>query len=61
MTEEVQVSPQFFGWVAGLGAGVEIVTPADLSGVDMGARLWAARRFASPFEKILIPDFAFEK
>ena len=30
MTVEVQVSPQFFGWVAGLGTGVEIVSPADV-------------------------------
>ena len=30
MTAEVQVSPQFFGWVAGLGPGVEIVGPAEV-------------------------------
>ena len=30
VTVEVQVSPQFFGWVAGLGAGVEITAPADV-------------------------------
>lgn len=27
---EVQVSPQFFGWIAGLGTGVEITGPADV-------------------------------
>ena len=26
----VQVSPQFFGWVAGLGTGVEITAPVDV-------------------------------
>lgn len=30
MTVEVQVSPQFYGWVAGLGTGVEIAGPADV-------------------------------
>ena len=27
---EVEVSPQFFGWITGLGAGVEIVRPASV-------------------------------
>lgn len=27
---EIQVSPQFFGWVAGFGTGVEILGPADV-------------------------------
>lgn len=26
----IQMSPQFFGWLAGFGAGVEIVAPADV-------------------------------
>ncbi|MGN0984210.1 MAG: helix-turn-helix transcriptional regulator, partial [Gemmiger sp.] len=30
MTVSIQVSPQFFGWVAGLGTGVEITGPADV-------------------------------
>lgn len=30
MTVQIQVSPQFFGWVAGLGTGVEIAGPADV-------------------------------
>lgn len=30
MTVEIQVSPQFYGWVAGLGTGVEIAGPADV-------------------------------
>jgi len=30
ITVEIQVSPQFFGWVAGLGAGVEIIGPASV-------------------------------
>ena len=30
LTVTVQVSPQFFGWVAGFAGGVEIVGPADV-------------------------------
>lgn len=30
ITPPVQVSPQFFGWVAGFGGGVEILAPADV-------------------------------
>lgn len=28
MTAEIQVSPQFFGWVAGFGTGVVVLRPA---------------------------------
>lgn len=30
ITPEIQVSPQFYGWVAGFGSDVEILTPADV-------------------------------
>ena len=30
MTVTVQVSPQFFVWVAGFAGGVEITAPADV-------------------------------
>lgn len=30
LTVEVQVSPQFYGWVAGFGGGIEILAPADV-------------------------------
>ena len=30
LTVDVQISPQFFGWVAGFGSGVEILTPAEV-------------------------------
>ncbi len=30
VTQAVQVSPQFFGWVAGFGGGIEILAPADV-------------------------------
>lgn len=30
ITVDVQVSPQFYGWVAGLGPEVEILSPADV-------------------------------
>lgn len=30
LTVNVQISPQFFGWVAGFGKGVEILTPPEV-------------------------------
>ena len=30
ITVDVQISPQFFGWVAGFGPGVEIIAPAEV-------------------------------
>ena len=30
ITVDIQVSPQFYGWVAGFGTGIEILAPAEV-------------------------------
>lgn len=43
VTAAVQVSPQFYGWVAGFGPGVEILAPADVrAGMQQTLRELAA-------------------
>lgn len=47
-------SPQFYGWVAGFGGGVEIVSPSDIRQKMAEAMqlVWMAHSDAAPLEKI---------
>lgn len=30
LTEDIEVSPQFYGWLCGLGRGVKVIAPAEV-------------------------------